>query len=243
VTRRDRRDDQPEREQGQRPGEVEGQESESLAALKGILAKVASVLKPLQLTPDESTRLVEQMYENVLQMDLSLAGEADETRKSQVLAHIQNAIVRREGDRLVVEYTSIEPGASREEGDGAVRRAADQPEHPERPERFGERRERSDQQLRPEGANRPEQSEQPEPQTSETPVAASETAPVPARDGGSRPEARTEAPPAVRRPARPPRPRPARPAEQPTPADTHPSTASDSPAGAPDPAIETGDEG
>lgn len=80
------------------------QEGESLTALKGILAKVASLLKPLQLTPEESIRLVEQLYGNVLEMDVKLAGESDETRRSSVLAHIQNTVVRRDGDGLVVEY-------------------------------------------------------------------------------------------------------------------------------------------
>jgi hypothetical protein len=103
-SRDDRRDGQPEDEQQRRMGESDAQEGESLTALKGILAKVASLLKPLQLNPEESIRLVEQLYGNVLEMDSKLAGESDETRKSSVLAHIQNTVVRREGDKLVVEY-------------------------------------------------------------------------------------------------------------------------------------------
>lgn len=102
--RDDRRDGQPEEEQQRRTSDAEAQEGESLTALKGILAKVASLLKPLKLTPDESTRLVEQLYGSVLEMDLKLAGESDDTRKSSVLAHIQNTVVRRDGDKLVVEY-------------------------------------------------------------------------------------------------------------------------------------------
>jgi hypothetical protein len=102
--RDDRRDGQPEDEQQRRTGESDAQEGESLTALKGILAKVASLLKPLQLNPEESIRLVEQLYGNVLEMDSKLAGESDETRKSSVLAHIQNTVIRREGDKLVVEY-------------------------------------------------------------------------------------------------------------------------------------------
>ncbi len=92
------------------------QEGESLTALKGILAKVASLLKPLQLTPEESIRLVEQLYGSVLEMDLKLASESDDTRKSSVLAHIQNTVVRRDGDKLVVEYpaeTAARGGAFR----------------------------------------------------------------------------------------------------------------------------------
>ena len=102
--RDDRRDSQPEDEQQRRAGEADAQEGESLTALKGILAKVASLLKPLQLTPEESIRLVEQLYGSVLEMDLKLASESDDTRKSSVLAHIQNTVVRRDGDKLVVEY-------------------------------------------------------------------------------------------------------------------------------------------
>ncbi len=85
-------------------GDGDPQEGESLTALKGILAKVASLLKPMQLTQEESIRLVEQMYESFLDMDMKLAGESDETRKSQVLSHIQNVVVKRDGDRLAVEY-------------------------------------------------------------------------------------------------------------------------------------------
>jgi hypothetical protein len=102
--RDDRRDGQPEDEQQRRAGETDAQEGESLTALKGILAKVASLLKPLQLTPEESIRLVEQLYGSVLEMDLKLASESDDTRKSSVLAHIQNTVVRRDGEKLVVEY-------------------------------------------------------------------------------------------------------------------------------------------
>lgn len=113
----DRRENQPEDEQQRRPSEAEIQEGESLIALKGILAKVASLLKPLQLTPEESTDLVEQLYGGVLEMDLRLAGESDETRRSSVLAHIQNTAVRRAGDKLVVEYPAgkeAEPEASQD---------------------------------------------------------------------------------------------------------------------------------
>jgi hypothetical protein len=92
------------------------QEGESLTALKGILAKVASLLRPMQLTQDESIRLVEQLYENVLDMDVKLAGESDETRKSQVLSHIQNVVVRREADRLVVDYPLAQPQPSERVG-------------------------------------------------------------------------------------------------------------------------------
>ncbi len=52
---------------------------------------------------------MEQLYGNVLEMDVKLAGEADDTRKSSVLSHIQNAMVRREGDSIVVEFPVAEP--------------------------------------------------------------------------------------------------------------------------------------
>jgi hypothetical protein len=102
----DRRDSQPDDEQQRRPSEADAQEGDSLTALKAILAKVAALLKPLQLTPEESIRLVEQLYGKVLATDLELAGEADDTRKSSVLAAIQNSTIRRDGDRIVVEYSS-----------------------------------------------------------------------------------------------------------------------------------------
>jgi hypothetical protein len=100
----ERFDGQPDNEHQRRAGETEAQEGESLTALKAILAKVATLLKPLQLTPEESILLVEQLYGSVLEMDVKLAGEADDTRKSSVLAHVQNTMVRREGDKVVVEY-------------------------------------------------------------------------------------------------------------------------------------------
>jgi hypothetical protein len=99
----DRRDSQPEQEQRRTPDQ-ELQEGESLAALKAILAKVATLLKPLKLNPEESIGLVEQLYGSVLEMDRKLAGEADDARRSSVLSHVQNAVVRREGDSIVVEY-------------------------------------------------------------------------------------------------------------------------------------------
>jgi hypothetical protein len=51
------------------------------------------------------------LYGNVLEMDVKLAGEADDTRKSSVLSLIQNAVVRRDGDALVVEFPTGEPTA------------------------------------------------------------------------------------------------------------------------------------
>jgi len=113
----DRRDSQPDEEQQRRTGEADPQEADSLTALKAILSKVASLLKPLQLTPEESIKLVEQLYGSVLETDVKLAGEADDTRKSSVLGYIQNATIRRDGDRIVVEHPVPEElGASPAEG-------------------------------------------------------------------------------------------------------------------------------
>jgi hypothetical protein len=100
----DRRDFQPEDEHQRRFGEGDTQEGESLTALKAILSKVAAQLKPLNLSAEESIGLVEQLYGSVLDVDLALAGEADDTRKSSTLAYLQNTTIRRDGDTLVVEY-------------------------------------------------------------------------------------------------------------------------------------------
>jgi len=103
--RGDRRDSQPEEDQQQRrPGETDLQESDSLTALKAILSKVSAHLHPLKLTQEESIRLVEQLYASVLETDVKLAGEADDTRKSSILAYIQNTSITRDNGRLVVEY-------------------------------------------------------------------------------------------------------------------------------------------
>lgn len=119
----DRRDSQPEDEQQRRSGEAEAQEGDSLTALKAILSKVATLLKPLQLTQEESIRLVEQLYGSVLDMDVKLAGEADDTRKASVLSHIQNTTIARTGDGIVVEFpTGDTPEDTAKEGtqpDGA----------------------------------------------------------------------------------------------------------------------------
>lgn len=120
----DRRDNQPEDEQQRRSGEAEAQESDSLAALKAILSKVATLLKPLQLNQEESIRLVEQLYGSVLDMDVKLAGEADDTRKSSVLSHIQNTTIGRDGGRLIVEFPAVEEQKAK--GPAAKKSAATQ---------------------------------------------------------------------------------------------------------------------
>ncbi len=118
--RGDRREKQLDDDQQRQPAESEAQEGDSLAALKAILSKVATLLKPLQLTPEESIRLVEDLYGKVLETDLRLAGETDDTRKSSVLAAIQNATIQREGGRLVVDYSTAAAGQSESEKPAAA---------------------------------------------------------------------------------------------------------------------------
>jgi len=104
---RDRRDSQPDEEQQRRGDDL--QEGDSLTALKAILAKVAGLLNPLQLTQEESIKLVEQLYGSVLAMDVLLAGEPDDTRKSLILGHIQSTTITREGGKITVEYPKERP--------------------------------------------------------------------------------------------------------------------------------------
>jgi hypothetical protein len=104
----DRRDSQPDDDQQRRLGEGDALEGDSLTALKAILSKVAALLKPLNLSAEESIRLVEQLYGSVLDMDVALAGEADDTRKSSTLAYINRTNITREGDQLAVEYPTAE---------------------------------------------------------------------------------------------------------------------------------------
>ncbi len=106
--RGDRRDSQPDAEQQRRPGDIDLQESDSLTALKAILGKLSGLLTSLQLTQDECTSLVEQLYGSVLDTDLKLAGETDDKRKASVLAHIQNTNITRSDGKLVVEFPKIE---------------------------------------------------------------------------------------------------------------------------------------
>lgn len=105
MAKKERKDPAPERERG-RDGEPDLGEGErdSLVALKNILGKVSGLLKPLGLTPEESTRLVERMYESVLEMDRHLAGETDEDRRRALLTHVQNADIRRVDEELVIDY-------------------------------------------------------------------------------------------------------------------------------------------
>lgn len=103
----DRRDSQPDDEQQRHPGDADVQEGDSLTALKAILAKVAALLQPLRLTQEESISLVEQLYGSVLETDVKLAGEADDRRKSSVLAHIENTAITRSGDKIVVDYPKV----------------------------------------------------------------------------------------------------------------------------------------
>lgn len=103
---RDRgRDSQPDRDRDQyHEADIGEPERESVAALKAILTKVATVVKPLGLTPEESTDLVQRMYESVLELDTRLAEEPDDRRRGHLVGHVQSAEVRRVDDVLVVDY-------------------------------------------------------------------------------------------------------------------------------------------
>lgn len=113
MSKRERRDserweNQAEQERDNATNDTPRQEGDSLSALKAILGKVAALLKPLQLTAEEATKLVEDLYSSVLAMDLQLAGEADDTRKSSVLAYLERTKITREEGRLVVEFPSTD---------------------------------------------------------------------------------------------------------------------------------------
>jgi hypothetical protein len=119
VGRRDRRDDRRDferrensQDQDQNRGEQELQEGDSLSALKVILAKVAALLKPLQLNSDEANKIIEQLYGSILEMDSKLAGESDDTRKAAFLAYIKGADIRREGGQIVIDHRQSAPAAA-----------------------------------------------------------------------------------------------------------------------------------
>jgi hypothetical protein len=104
-------------------------ERESVSALKGILVKIAPLVKPLGLSQDECTDLVQRMYESVLELDMLLAGEPDDRRRSILVAHIRGAEISREDDQLVVKH----PGAP---ADGAtIAQANPDPDQAPRPRR------------------------------------------------------------------------------------------------------------
>ena len=102
---RDRREGQPDRDrEPYHEADIGEPERESVAALKAILTRVATVVKPLGLTPEESTDLVQRMYESILELDTRLAEESDDRRRSHMVDYVQSAEVRREDDVLVVDY-------------------------------------------------------------------------------------------------------------------------------------------
>ena len=161
----DRRDAQPDHEQQRRPSEAETQEGDSLAALKAILAKVAALLAPLKLTQDESISLVEQLYGGVLEMDLKLAGETDDKRKSSVLAHIQNTNITRNDGKIMVEYPADQKSGGfdrTKSGAGATDSGPKQPSAKPAPDKKGD-------------APEPKPESKPEPKQEATPTAAPES--------------------------------------------------------------------
>ena len=101
---RDNQDNQPDRNGAQASGPAIEPERETVTALKAILVKVAGVVKPLGITAEESTELVQRMYGSVLELDAAMAGEADETRKAAMIAHVRDASIRREDDVIVVDH-------------------------------------------------------------------------------------------------------------------------------------------
>jgi hypothetical protein len=113
VARRERRDGagdrdgyrDRDRERGPDQEPIEP-ERDSVTALKTILTKVAGVVKPLGMNAEESTDLVQRMYETALELDTRLAGEPDDRRKSMILDHIRGADIRREDEVLVVDYSA-----------------------------------------------------------------------------------------------------------------------------------------
>lgn len=105
MSRRDRREQSPERERPE--AEQDEPERESVAALKGILGRIAALLKPLGLTPEEAANLVQRMYGNVLEVDNRLVGESEERRKQVLRSYVERAEIRREDDELVVEYPAL----------------------------------------------------------------------------------------------------------------------------------------
>ena len=105
MSRRDRREQSPERDRIE--SEQDEPERESVAALKGILSRIAALLKPLGLTPNEAANLVQRMYGNVLEVDNRLVGESEEKRKQVLTSCVNQAEVRREDDQLVIDYPSL----------------------------------------------------------------------------------------------------------------------------------------
>jgi hypothetical protein len=98
---REGNENQPDRNGAQAAHEPE---RETVTALKTILVKVAGVVKPLGLTAEESTDLVQRMYGSVLELDAAMAGETDEVRKTAMITHVRDAVIRREDEVLVVDH-------------------------------------------------------------------------------------------------------------------------------------------
>jgi hypothetical protein len=102
-------------------------ERESVIALKSILAKVGPLVKPLGLSQDECTDLVQRMYESVLELDVLLAGESDDRRKHTLISHVRGAEISREDDRVVVTYPAL-PGGTAAKTPAPKKEAAEEQE-------------------------------------------------------------------------------------------------------------------
>lgn len=107
MARKERRESQQDRERERVESDIEEPERETVVALKGILTKIAALVKPLGLAPHEATALVQRMYENVLDIDGKLVGESEEKRKQVLTAYVEQSEVRREDDQLVIDYPKM----------------------------------------------------------------------------------------------------------------------------------------
>lgn len=106
MAKRERRDSQQDKDRTLDYAELEADEPEreSIAALKGILTKIAAIVKPLGLSPEEACNLVQEMYERVLELDSRLVGESEQARKRVLTAYIAETEITREDDRIVAQY-------------------------------------------------------------------------------------------------------------------------------------------
>lgn len=95
---------EPQNNRNQNTGNSYETERESVVALKGIMAKIAPAVKPLGLSPEESTELVEKLYGTALEMDMKLAKEPDAKRRRLILQHLEDTTIEREDGELVVNF-------------------------------------------------------------------------------------------------------------------------------------------
>jgi len=102
VARKDKKDSQ--NNQQQNSGNSFEGERESVVALKSIMSKLAPLVKPLGLSPEESTHLVEELYGRALEIDMKLAREPDQKRRKLMLQHLDDTTIQREDGELAVNF-------------------------------------------------------------------------------------------------------------------------------------------